>query len=156
LSSVEEQSDQPFLPPKPILPLTMKLSAIFSQSLVLAAIVTPLHAWDCFATGYAQDPELAMYHAERACSGWNGNKGSFQGIFKPREKKTTCVNILEGQANIKMEVENPNDKVSLDLKDSDCVKDFFALINACDYTSVSGGLRTKGGKGKSSGGWFFR
>jgi hypothetical protein len=89
------------------------------------------------------------YHARRACQGYDGKQGAFQGYFKPLQRKTACVNV--GIAHIDMEVGNLNPSAGFDLNDNDCYKEMLNIIESCSapFALSSGGRFDVAG-------WTFR
>lgn len=77
------------------------------------------------------------YHVGRACRGYDGNRGAFQGVFNPFETKTVCVN---SDANNQMRywfiIQNLNRNQGFDLDDEDCLMRLANEIDGCS----SGGI----------------
>lgn len=94
---------------------------------------------DCYRSGHAFYSASMRVHAENACKGWSGNKGAFQGTFKPGEKKSVCVANADPNTHLVMEVRNEDESRSWDINDNDCYKEFLALINDCNYDDFAGG-----------------
>ncbi|KAJ3526038.1 hypothetical protein NM208_g11374 [Fusarium decemcellulare] len=125
----------------------MKATTILASLVVLGTtMVENVSAqYHCYSVGHTMNPNDLRYHTKRACRGYNGNKGAFQGTFGPNEKKTACVNW--GSGHIDMELQNLNPSNSFDLKDEDCESEFDRLINRCGRY---------GGRVHQPTGWFFR
>jgi hypothetical protein len=109
---------------------------------VLAGCYKPSSSSDSWDDYQRSD---ARWHSERACRGYDGNRGVFQGTFLPGEARYACVN---GGDNIKFEfmVQNLNRYTAFDLGDDDCVLRLHNEINGCGQW---------GGQSEVSG-WFFR
>jgi hypothetical protein len=60
----------------------------------------------------------AAYHSQRACMGYDGQQGYFQGWFGPGEEKRVCIN----GSGIRLEfiIKNENYDTGFDLGDTDC------------------------------------
>lgn len=130
--------------------LTMKLTT-FILSTILAVtgfLDTTAAGFTCYNSGLMGLSAHMYYHSKRACQGYDGKRGKFQGTFKPGEHRKVCVNT--GATKLIMEVKNLHKTKSFDLKDSDCRKEFDNLTYKC--TSVWIGF---GGRGDKSG-WYFR
>lgn len=130
----------------------MQLSTVLP---VLLAIATSATAEiGCYtnnaATVWAQD---AVYHGGRACRGYDGKRGSFQGSFGPNASKAACVNIY-GDRRLIMSVSNLNGDKSFDLGDEDCANEFINLLLKCSESSLGKALST-GGYNRQSG-WIFK
>ena len=67
--------------------------------------------------GFARDD--AAYHSQRACMGYDGQQGYFQGWFGPGEEKRLCLN---GPGGIRLDftIKNENYNSGFDLGDTDC------------------------------------
>ncbi|RYP45938.1 hypothetical protein DL768_007783 [Monosporascus sp. mg162] len=118
---------------------------------VLATLFTLLGAGidsvsaGCFGDGEIwQDKGAARWHVERACRGYDGNQGAFQGSFAPGQAKSACVQH-SGTQKFEFFVQNLNPGASFDLADADCVWRLQNEINGCD----------RGGQSDISG-WRFR
>ncbi|KAF3001702.1 hypothetical protein E8E14_000313 [Neopestalotiopsis sp. 37M] len=99
----------------------------------------------CYSGGDVfQDKENARYNAQRACEGYDGIQGAFQGTFAPGEAKSACVQGSPTQ-RYDMVVQNLNTGASFDLADADCTLRLQNEINGCDH----------GGESDISG-WRFR
>ncbi|KAF4986128.1 hypothetical protein FDECE_16111 [Fusarium decemcellulare] len=90
-----------------------------------------------------QDAGAARSHVERACKGYDGNAGRFQGTFAAGESRHVCVQH-SGTQKFEFTVRNENNGAALDLGDDDCVLRLQNEINACP----------RGGQSSVSG-WFF-
>ncbi|KAK2684634.1 hypothetical protein QWA68_016795 [Fusarium oxysporum] len=135
----------------------MKVSILFGNAVFFgAALVDKADARYCFDSGEAMHMGTIKFHAERACRGYSGQRGTFQGVFEPGQKKTACVNVPEQGKHLKMEVINKNKQQSFDLKDDDCYSEFVRLINGC-RVRVNGPPpdHSRGGRDDVSG-WHFR
>ncbi|CAG8953232.1 hypothetical protein HYFRA_00003435 [Hymenoscyphus fraxineus] len=87
---------------------------------------------DCYTGGdFWQDKGAARYHAERACRGYDGHQGAFQGTFGGGEKKSACIQFSPTQA-IDLSIQNLNGNSAIDLADADCILRLSNEINACD------------------------
>ncbi|KAL0939196.1 uncharacterized protein CTRU02_205806 [Colletotrichum truncatum] len=103
----------------------------------------------CYYTGERATADLIKYHSKRACEGYDGKRGAFQGIFLTNEVKFACVN-LQNDIKLEMWVTNENSRQSFDLNDGDCTKEFANLMRDCQENGVSqGGQNTVAG-------WRFR
>ncbi|ETS75431.1 hypothetical protein PFICI_12375 [Pestalotiopsis fici W106-1] len=114
-----------------------------TATILLAFIST---AWaGCYTTGDDfQNKDNARFNAQRACEGYDGNAGAFQGTFAPGEAKSVCVQGTTTQ-KYNMVVQNLNLDSSFDLADADCTLRLHNEINGCD----------KGGESDVAG-WHFR
>ncbi|KAM0190111.1 hypothetical protein ACHAPA_010923 [Fusarium lateritium] len=101
----------------------------------------------CFSggVGWVDDRDSAAYHAERACRGFDGQAGRFQGTFKPGESRSVCVE-LSGTVRADFTIQNTNLNNALDLKDDDCVGKLRNEIYGCWYggDSTTDGWRVIG------------
>jgi hypothetical protein len=117
---------------------TIKASATTALITLVAALLStgtaPVSA-RCFRSGmkYASK-DLARFHATRACQGFDGHRGAFQGHFAPGEVKSACVPYAPEQ-RLKMSVRNLNSREGFDLHDHDCAFRLSAEINNCDRGS---------------------
>lgn len=93
-------------------------------------------------------PGGMKYHATRACKGYDGIKGKFQGTFNGQQRVKVCVN--NGVGKINMEVGNLQNNAR-DIKDADCEKELHKVIDDCKSL---GGM-SFGGR-FDRGGWTFR
>jgi hypothetical protein len=91
-----------------------------------------------------QDPGNACWHAERACRGYDGIQGAFQGVYSPGQVKYACVQGT-GTQKYEFSVQNLNGNAAFDLEDDHCVSHLFDEINGC----IMGGESTISG-------WHFR
>ena len=73
------------------------------------------------------------YHAGRACRGYDGNRGAFQGVFGPSETKSVCVNS-DTNAGMRylFTIQNLNGAQGFDLNDEDCLKRLADEIDGCE------------------------
>ena len=100
---------------------------------------------DCYTSGaFWPDQGAARFHAERACRGYDGNQGAFQGEFRPGEVKYACIQY-SGTSKFEFSVQNLNTGASFDLGDDDCVLRLENEINGCG----------RGGESDVAG-WRFR
>lgn len=113
----------------------MKLTAtnLFSIALLASNATNVLALPGCYGfDSQWGEGDQAEFHTRRACEGYDGKMGAFQGVFRPGEKKSACVN--DGSGNrFNMEVRNENTKASLNLGDKDCTKEFKSIIDNCGY-----------------------
>ncbi len=101
---------------------------------VMSAGIDPAAA-RCFQTGAKYDnKDTARYHVARACEGYDGKRGAFQGRYAPGEVKSACVDIRGGK-QIKMSVKNLNNGAARDLGDNDCTFRLSKEIDNCDRGS---------------------
>ncbi|KAB5559521.1 hypothetical protein GE09DRAFT_1220202 [Coniochaeta sp. 2T2.1] len=122
----------------------MKTTAISTILALLATGTTTANA-GCYTSGDSwQDRGNARYHVERACKGYDGHQGAFQGVYAPGEAKSACV---QGTGTLKYDfvVQNLNTGASFDLADADCVWRLENEINGC----------AQGGQSDVAG-WRFR
>ncbi|KAM0235911.1 hypothetical protein ACHAP5_009557 [Fusarium lateritium] len=101
----------------------------------------------CFTSGEtwpSSDTDSPSYHVERACNGYDGNPGAFQGSYKPGEIKQACVQYSSTSLYI-FEVQNLSPTQTLDLYGKNCVLRLQNEIKGCD----------KGGE-SSIDGWRFK
>jgi hypothetical protein len=122
----------------------MKTTIPLSTLITLLSISTTVFA-TCYSKGDSfPDKELAKWHAQRACEGYDGNAGAFQGNYNPGQVKYACIQV---STTIKLElsVQNLNNRDSFDLRDADCTWRLQDEINGC----------FRGGESSISG-WFFR
>ncbi|KAK9778465.1 putative Lipoprotein [Seiridium cardinale] len=111
---------------------------------VLLALISTVWA-GCYGSGdIFQDKANARYHAQRACEGYDGNAGAFQGFFSAGQAKSVCVQGTTTQ-KYDMSVQNLNTGAGFDLADGDCTLRLHNEINGCD----------RGGQSDVSG-WRFR
>ncbi|KAF5012534.1 hypothetical protein FDECE_1401 [Fusarium decemcellulare] len=85
----------------------------------------------------------ARYHVERACRGYDGKQGVFQGTFAPNEERYHC-EPYDAVTSFVFKVKNLNSEQSFDLKDDDCAFRLENEINGCD----------QGGASEVAGWWF--
>ena len=72
------------------------------------------------------------YHAGRACRGYDGNRGAFQGVFGPSETKSVCVNSdANSGMRYRFSIQNLNGGQGFDLNDEDCLKRLADEIDGC-------------------------
>ncbi|KAK5658007.1 hypothetical protein OQA88_2561 [Cercophora sp. LCS_1] len=112
--------------------------------LSLLTTITTVHA-ECYSTGDTwQNAEAARWHIERACKGYDGNQGAFQGYFLPGEAKYACVQH-SGSQKYEFFAQNLNTRTGFDLGDVDCVFRLQMEVNNC----------ARGGESEVAG-WRFR
>ncbi|TIC93818.1 hypothetical protein CH35J_009817 [Colletotrichum higginsianum] len=118
---------------------------------IIAGILgaTLVSADPCYHDGSKLTTQVIKYHAQRACEGYDGKRGAFQGTFAVKEAKYACVN-LENNQYLQMWVTNENTQFSFDLNDKDCTKEFNNLMNTCQSNGI-----TQGGA-VTVAGWRFR
>ncbi|KAH0039401.1 hypothetical protein KCU78_g1307, partial [Aureobasidium melanogenum] len=123
----------------------MKATTILTTlATVLGANIDGVAA-TCLGSGDVfQDKGNARWHVGRACRGYDGNQGAFQGTFAPGEAKYACVQGTNTQ-KYEITVQNLNTGAAFDLGDGDCVLRLENEINGCD----------RGGESTVSG-WRFR
>lgn len=130
----------------------MKLTATLASLAVLsAAFVGNVSATSCYRKGELLQIRDAAYHFGRACRGYDGKKGSFQGPFKGGETKSTCVNHNGDRFNFYLENREGHTR---DLTDDGCVKEFTKIMNDC--RDGWDGRLTQGGVNLANGNWWFR
>jgi hypothetical protein len=83
----------------------------------------------CYITGRPIQISTLLYHAHRACHGYDGKQGAFQGFFAPNQRKKACVTI--GLGHVDMEVGNLNPSKGFDINDGDCYKEMETIIQRC-------------------------
>ncbi|KAG9663985.1 hypothetical protein KCV03_g10276, partial [Aureobasidium melanogenum] len=110
----------------------MKTTTILTTlAVILGANIEGVVA-DCFGGGDVfQDKGNAKWHVGRACRGYDGNQGAFQGTFAPGEAKYACVQGTNTQ-KYEITVQNLNTGAAFDLGDGDCVLRLENEINGCD------------------------
>jgi hypothetical protein len=91
-----------------------------------------------------------IYNSDRACKGYDGKRGAFQGTFGPGETKSVCVNI--GDDRVDMQVQNQNRGASFDLNDNDCAKELASVVTRCQGSVAAGD--SVGGEFQNAGWWF--
>jgi hypothetical protein len=109
----------------------------------------------CFG-GHSIDMKVMKDHAIRACEGYgdgNGNhiNGRFQGVFGPDESRKVCV-PAGTVGHVAMEVKNLNKNQAFDLRDGDCTKELWSLVDDC---TVLDGPLAYGGEDTDVYGWKF-
>jgi hypothetical protein len=129
----------------------MKLTIILANFLALFTLIEHVDAsYDCYNGGLMGLAPVMYYHVKRACKGYDGNKGKFQGTFKPKEHRKACVTT--GATKLILEMKNMQSR-SEDIKDQSCHDLFDDLVSKC----TSRGLFGFGGRGTStSGKWYIR
>ena len=125
----------------------MKTTAFLA---VLCAAFTAVSASDttCKHNGNQLDNNWVIFHTGRACTGYDGKTGKFQGTFEPGEMRHACV-TFEDNKKLELWLQNQNGQKSFDVKDDDCVLEFIYLTADCG----KGGY-TKGGT-RENAGWKF-
>jgi hypothetical protein len=127
----------------------MYCSTLFSSLLIVGATLITTAQAGCYPVGHSLLKTDLLYHAKRACKGYDGKKGAFQGYFNPNQRKKACVNI--GVAHVDMEVGNLNPSAGFDLNDDDCYKELANVIQTC----VAPFELSQGGRFDVAG-WTFR
>lgn len=123
----------------------MKTTTVLSTVLAILGTGVTTALANCYGSGDVwQDRANARYHVERACNGYDGHAGAFQGVYAPGEAKSACVQGT-GTQKYDFMVQNLNTGASFDLADADCVWRLENEINGCD----------RGGQSDVSG-WRFR
>ncbi|PVH87869.1 hypothetical protein DL98DRAFT_581103 [Cadophora sp. DSE1049] len=124
----------------------MKLNNGLATLALLTASISDFAHAACYGSGQVLDKANANYHTKRACQGYDGNKGAFQGNFAAGENKQACINNDPGVGgHLILAVKNLNQNAGFNLDDADCFKEFGILIALCN----------RGGTGTVAG-WFFR
>ncbi|KAI8297743.1 hypothetical protein K4K59_003233 [Colletotrichum sp. SAR11_240] len=120
----------------------MKTVSILTVFGVLGTNITNVSA-GCYTGGdtWANKGD-AVYHAGRACRGYDGNQGVFQGSFAPGEVKNLCYQY--GDQKWEFQIFNLNTGAGFDLNDDDCANGLSKEIIGCD----------SGGQSDNSG-WRF-
>ena len=113
----------------------------------LAFMSAAQRTWACFPVGVYLGSGNALYHARRACSGYDGKTGAFQGQYSRGEEKAACIAGSPGfKTNLAVRrLESSGGNARVDLSDSDCEKEFEILIEQCN---------SRGGR-SYNGGWTF-
>jgi hypothetical protein len=120
-------------------------TTITSLVILLGAAVDSVSAAACYGVGADFiNKNDAIYHIGRACNGYDGKKGAFQGNFVPGEAKYVCVNG-PGNQRYDMLVQNLNTGKGYNLADNDCALRLGIIVNDC----LRGGEDTVAG-------WSFR
>lgn len=123
----------------------MKTATILTTLAVVLGASTDGVAATCYRSGDVfQDKGNARWHVGRACRGYDGNQGAFQGTFARGEAKYACVQGTNTQ-KYEITVQNLNNDAAFDLGDADCVLRLENEINGCD----------RGGESVVAG-WRFR
>lgn len=130
----------------------MKATTLLTQFVAVGMhLIGHASAIYCYRTGHVMSTNHLYWHSGRACRGYDGKQGAFQGTFAPNGKKSACVNV--GGNHITMEVQNLNPSKSFDLRDEDCVKEFQFIIKDC----TSRGFDVSPGGGNTTpSAWYFR
>ena len=115
---------------------TFLLAAVLSATSVSAKCYSGEVQWD--------NKDTAAWHAGRACRGYDGKQGAFQGWFSPGETKHVCVDSGLGQ-RFDFTIINRNWDTGFDLGDDDCANRLSNEIYGCAY----------GGESEVAG-WMFR
>ncbi|KAH0336348.1 hypothetical protein KCU81_g8603, partial [Aureobasidium melanogenum] len=123
----------------------MKTTTMLTTLAVVLGATTDGVAATCYRSGDVfQDKGNARWHVGRACRGYDGNQGAFQGTFARGEAKYACVQGTNTQ-KYEITVQNLNTDAAFDLGDADCVLRLENEINGCD----------RGGESVVAG-WRFR
>ncbi|PVH96345.1 hypothetical protein DM02DRAFT_659316 [Periconia macrospinosa] len=126
----------------------MKFILAIANIVALGSMFSAHAERTCYGPGYLGDSWEMSWHSQRACEGYFGEKGAFQGVFQPNELRRPCVDtssILQ-RSHINMDVQNQNGAQAFDLLDTDCTKEFADIINYCGQ--VGGWSKVEG--------WYFR
>jgi len=125
------------------------------KTIILATLITFLGvsinsaSANCYNSNFPPawfDRDEAQYHVNRACRGYDGLSGGFQGWFGPGETKYVCVNCPDGRdCRLEFTIKNENTGASFDLGDDDCATRLGNEIWGC----------SNGGESSVSG-WHFR
>ncbi|KAJ3534192.1 hypothetical protein NM208_g7646 [Fusarium decemcellulare] len=119
----------------------MKSLTTLITLLGLGASITPVSA-GCFGGEEwpNEDIDTASWHVERACNGYDGNQGAFQGEYLPGQIKHVCIQY-SSTSQLVFEVQNQNSLETLSLNPKDCVLRLQNEIKGCK----SGGESTIAG-----------
>ncbi|KAF4920305.1 hypothetical protein CGCVW01_v007010 [Colletotrichum viniferum] len=121
----------------------MKLSSSLASLAVLCTSVAYVSA-GCYTHGEKwANQQDAVYHTGRACRGYDGNKGAFQGWFASGETKNLCYQYADQKWEF--QITNLNEGSGFDLNDDDCANGLAREIIGCE----SGGQ-------SDNAGWRFR
>ncbi|KAM7185999.1 hypothetical protein V8F33_012062 [Rhypophila sp. PSN 637] len=120
----------------------MKIPTVLS----LFGGISSVSAYYCYNEGHRPALNTMTFHFTRACEGYSGIAGAFQGWFAPNQEKYACVDL---GSNVKLEmwVRNQNPTTGFDLGDTDCTKEFNNIMHACFYGF---------GGHNDVAGWYFR
>ncbi|CAD0093722.1 unnamed protein product [Aureobasidium vineae] len=120
-------------------------AAIATLAIFPGAAIDSVSVAACYSSGADfVNKNDAIYHIARACGGYDGKRGAFQGNFVPGEAKTVCVNS-PGNQKYDMLVQNLNTGSTFDLAGNDCSLRLGIIVNDC----LRGGEDTVAG-------WKFR
>src|SRR5262245_28208213 len=123
----------------------MKVTTVLATLFALLGTSVDSVSAGCYTSGELwQDQGAARWHAERACKGWDGNQGAFQGWFAPGEAKSACIQH-SGNQKFEFFVQNLNTAAGFDLGDADCTLRLHNEISGCG----------RGGQSDHAG-WRFR
>jgi hypothetical protein len=77
------------------------------------------------------DKGNARWYVDRACFGYDNQRGATQGYFNPGEEKRACINVGN---NVRHDfiIKNENTQQGFDLADTDCRDKLNDEINGCD------------------------
>jgi hypothetical protein len=115
----------------------MKITITLATVFALLGVGIDSVSAGCYTSGDTwQDPAAARWHVERACRGFDGNQGAFQGEFRPGEAKYACIQH-SGTQKLEFSVQNLNTGASFDLNDADCVLRLQNEINGCSHGGQS-------------------
>jgi hypothetical protein len=128
--------------------IIMHANTILASALLAGATLIGNVSAGCYGAGLQLSIKDLKWHAQRACSGYDGKRGAFQGWFAPDTYSKTCVEV--GVGKVIMEVGNLNRNQGFDIKDSDCTKELHKVIEECGGPFFSGGGRF------DNSGWTFR
>ncbi|KAJ3522240.1 hypothetical protein NM208_g12942 [Fusarium decemcellulare] len=109
----------------------MKTAITFSSIFAFISLsLSPVSA-ECFGSGDVwQDKGIAREHVVRACKGFDGQQGAFQGTFDGSSTKSACVQHSPTQKllfSVSRLASGP-----ADLNDDECVLRLQNEINGCD------------------------
>ncbi|KAH7174190.1 uncharacterized protein B0J16DRAFT_388016 [Fusarium flagelliforme] len=125
----------------------MKLFSSLTTLTTLLTLNVKYATAGCFSGGEnwpSGDIDTASWHVERACNGYDGNQGAFQGSYKPGEIKQACIQYSSTSLYI-FEVQNLSPTETLELYNKNCVLRLQNEIKGC----------SKGGE-SSIDGWRFK
>ncbi|GKT60911.1 secreted protein [Colletotrichum tofieldiae] len=113
----------------------MKTTAVLASLTALMAVGIETASARCFQTGATyENKDTSKWHIQRACEGYDGRAGAFQGYYRPGEFKSACVTI-SGTQVIRMSVGNLNKNAGFDLADKDCTLRLQNEVNNCNRGS---------------------
>ncbi|KAF5013791.1 hypothetical protein FDECE_209 [Fusarium decemcellulare] len=109
----------------------MKTAITFTSIFAIISLgINPVSA-GCFGNGDVwQDKAVAREHVVRACKGFDGQQGAFQGTFASLEAKSACIQHSPTQ-KLLFSVRNGGAGPA-DVNDDECVLRLQNEINGCD------------------------